>query len=95
MKKRKSFSTLFGKKILVGVSGSIAAYKIPELGRSFIKKGAEVRVVLTRDAAQFVTPLTLSTVSKHDITIDFIDSEKSKWNNHVELGLWADLFFRK
>lgn len=92
MKKRKSFSTLFGKKILVGVSGSIAAYKIPELVRSFIKKGAEVRVVLTRDAAQFVTPLTLSTVSKHDITIDFIDSEKSKWNNHVELGLWADLF---
>ena len=85
-------SVLFGKKILIGVSGSIAAYKIPELVRLLIKKGAKVKVVLSKDAHAFVTPLTLSTVSKNDVIIDFFNDSKTKWNNHVELGLWADLF---
>ncbi|MBF26094.1 MAG: bifunctional phosphopantothenoylcysteine decarboxylase/phosphopantothenate--cysteine ligase CoaBC [Flavobacteriales bacterium] len=82
----------FGKKILIGVTGSIAAYKIPELIRIFIKKGAEVKVILTNDAINFVTPLTISTISKNDVIIDFLDDSKSKWNNHIELSLWADFF---
>jgi len=92
MKKNDHHSILFGKKILIGVSGSIAAYKIPELVRLLIKKGAEVKIILTKDARTFVTPLTLSTVSKNDVTIDFFNDLKTTWNNHVELGLWADLF---
>ena len=92
MKKSNFDSVLFGKRILIGVSGSIAAYKIPELVRLLIKKGAEVKVILTKDAHSFVTPLTLSTVSKNDVIIDFFNESKTKWHNHVELGLWADLF---
>ena len=90
---KKSFkSVLFGKKILIGVSGSIAAYKIPEIVRLFIKNGAEVKVILTRDAVSFVTPLTLSTLSRNSVTIDLVDSINSQWNNHVDLSLWADVF---
>ena len=92
MQEDTSKSYFFGKKILIGVSASIAAYKIPDLVRLLVKKGAEVKIVLTRDAANFVTPLTLSTVSKNDVVIDFVDKESTKWNNHVELGLWADIF---
>ena len=92
MEKNNFDSVLFGKKILIGVSGSIAAYKIPELVRLLIKKGAEVKTILTKDAHSFVTPLTLSTVSKNEVIIDFSNDSKTKWNNHVELGLWADLF---
>ena len=92
MQEDTSKSYFFGKKILIGVSASIAAYKIPDLVRLLVKKGAEVKIVLTRDAASFVTPLTLSTVSKNDVIIDFVDKESTKWNNHVELGLWADIF---
>jgi len=92
MKKNESQSVLFGKKILIGISGSIAAYKAPELIRLLIKKGAEVKVIVTKDACHFVTPLTLSTVSKNDVIIDFLDNSKVKWNNHVKLGLWADIF---
>ncbi len=79
-----------GKKILVGVTGGIAAYKTPLLIRLFIKAGAEVKVVATNAAFDFVTPLTLSTVSKNPVESEFSDNE-GNWNNHVELGLWADL----
>jgi len=92
MKKNESQSVLFGKKILIGISGSIAAYKVPELIRLLIKEGAEVKIVMTKDAHNFVTPLTLSTVSKNDVVVDFLDDSKIKWNNHVKLGLWADIF---
>ena len=92
MQKDTSKSYFFGKKILIGISGSIAAYKIPELVRLLIKKGAHVKIILTKDAANFVTPLTLSTVSKNDVVSDFVNKEYSTWNNHVDLGLWADIF---
>lgn len=81
---------LAGKKILVGVTGGIAAYKIPHLVRNLVKKGAEVKVLLTKDATAFVSPLALSTVSKNSIFTDFVNADHS-WNNHVELALWADL----
>lgn len=82
---------LKGKKILLGVSGGIAAYKIPLLVRLLVKQGAEVRVVMTDSAAHFVTKETLAVVSKNKVETDFFD-EQNRWNNHVELGLWADLF---
>ncbi len=78
-----------GKKIVVGVTGGIAAYKIPLLIRLFVKAGAEVKVVATKSAFDFVTPLTLSTVSRNPVLSEFSDSD-GNWNNHVELGLWAD-----
>jgi hypothetical protein len=83
-----SWMMLRGKKILVGVTGSIAAYKIPLLVRLLVKEGAEVRVILTRDAAGFVTPLTLSTVSKNPVHSEFSDPATGEWVNHVALGLW-------
>ncbi len=92
MQKDTSKSCFLGKKILIGISGSIAAYKTPDLVRLLIKEGADVKVVLTKDATNFVTPLTLSTVSKNDVISDFVDKESSKWNNHIDLGLWADIF---
>jgi len=92
MKENTSYSVFFGKKILLGVSGSIAAYKVPELVRLFTKKGAEVKVVLTKNASSFVAPLTLSTLCSNDVIIDFLDESGNKWNNHVELSLWADIF---
>ena len=79
---------LKGKKIIVGVCGSIAAYKAAVLVRGLIKAGAEVRVLMTRAATDFVTPLTLATLSKHEVVTSVHDGES--WNNHVELGLWAD-----
>lgn len=82
-------SILQGKHILLGISGGIAAYKAAFLVRLFIKAGAEVKVVMTPYAEEFVTPLTLSTLSKNPVLSSFTDSEKN-WNNHVELGLWAD-----
>ena len=92
MEKIEKNSILSGKKILLGVTGSISAYKTPELVRMLLKAGASVKVILTEDAQSFVTPLTLSTVSCNDVIINFTDKNKLKWNNHVELGLWADLF---
>jgi phosphopantothenoylcysteine decarboxylase/phosphopantothenate--cysteine ligase len=83
-------SILKGKHILLGVSGGIAAYKTTFLVRLFVKAGAKVKVVMTTDAEEFVTPLTLSTLSKNPVLSSFTDSEKN-WNNHVELGEWADL----
>ena len=83
---------LNGKKILIGISGGIAAYKIPLLVRLLVKAGAEVKVILSPVAKDFVTPLTLSTVSKNPVYCLPFDSESGSWNSHVELGLWADLF---
>lgn len=81
---------LKGKKILLGVTGSIAAYKSALLVRLLIKEGAQVQVVMTQAATEFITPLTLSTLSKNPVLTTFVNSESSVWNNHVDLGLWAD-----
>ncbi len=81
--------TLSGKKIVLCISGSIAAYKTPQLVRQLIKEGAEVKVICTKAATQFVSTLSLSTVSKNEVLSDISDG--SNWNNHVELGRWADL----
>lgn len=83
-------ATLKGKRILLGVTGSIAAYKAVQLVRLLIKQGAEVRVVMTPAAAEFVTPLTFATLSRHEVHSDI--ASESAWHSHVELGLWADLF---
>lgn len=83
---------LKGKKILIGITGGIAAYKIPLLIRLLIKDGAEVQVVLSPSAKDFVTPLTLATLSNNPVHSGFFDKETGKWHSHVELGLWADLF---
>lgn len=87
-------SLLQDKKILIGVSAGIAAYKSAMLVRAFIKKGAQVKVVMTPAAKDFVTPLTLSTLSKNPVQSTFYEknNENELWNNHVELGLWADYF---
>ncbi len=82
---------LDGKKILLAVTGSIAAYKAATLTRYFIKAGAQVKVVMTNSAKDFVTPITLSTLSKNPCNIDFIKNQNGEWINHVELALWADL----
>lgn len=79
---------LQGKRILLGISGSIAAYKAAFLTRLLVKAGAEVRVVMTPSATRFVSSLTLSTLSKHAVYSEIMDD--GQWNNHVELGLWAD-----
>lgn len=86
-------SVLSGKKIILGVSGGIAAYKTAPLVRLFIKAGAHVQVIMTPASKDFVTPLTLSTLSKNPVHSSFYneDDENAQWNNHVELGLWADL----
>lgn len=81
---------LAGRRILLGVSGSIAAYKSAILLRLLVKSGAEVKVVMTQAAHDFITPLTLATLSKNPVLTQFSDSETGHWNNHVELGLWAD-----
>jgi len=82
-----------GRRILLGVSGGIAAYKTAELIRLFKKAGAEVRVVMTPDATRFVTPLTLGTLSVNEVHIEiFPENEAGSWTKHVALGLWADLF---
>ncbi len=84
---------LADRKLLLGVTGGIAAYKSAELVRQFKKAGADVHVLMTRDAARFVTPLTLGTLSEHPVLSEiFPDSEEGSWTKHVELGLWADLY---
>jgi phosphopantothenoylcysteine decarboxylase/phosphopantothenate--cysteine ligase len=80
---------LAGKKILLGITGSIAAYKSIYLVRLLVKEGAEVRVVITPSAKDFVTTLTLSTLSKNPVLVDLFDEES--WTNHVMLGRWADV----
>lgn len=83
-------SVLSGKKVLLGITAGIAAYKTAYIVRLFIKAGAEVRVVMTPEAKEFVTPLTLSTLSKNEVVSSFTNEEGETWNNHVDLGLWAD-----
>ena len=87
-------SILSGKNILLGITAGIAAYKTANLVRLFIKAGANVKVVMTPASKDFITPLTLSTLSKNPVHSSFTndDDDNDTWNNHVELGLWADLF---
>lgn len=84
---------LSGKNILLGITGGIAAYKTTFLVRLLIKAGAEVKIVMTQSASSFVSPLTLATLSKNPVLMDFINKDDGSlsWNNHVELGLWADV----
>jgi phosphopantothenoylcysteine decarboxylase/phosphopantothenate--cysteine ligase len=83
---------LSGKRIVVGVTGSIAAYKSALLVRLLVKSGAEVKVVMTASALDFITPLTLATLSKNPVHSSFSEKNTGEWNNHVELGLWANAF---
>jgi len=81
-----------GKNILLGITGGIAAYKTANLVRLFKKSGANIQVVMTPESKEFVTPLTLSTLSENPVHFKFYEDETGEWNNHVELGLWADIF---
>ena len=83
---------LKGKHIIVGVTGSIAAYKTAILVRALVKEGAEVKVIMTETAKKFITPLTLATLSKNPVLVEFFDPENGQWNSHVSLGLWADMY---
>jgi len=83
---------LAGKKILLGVTASIAAYKSAVLIRLLIKEGASVKVIMTPSSQEFITPLTLATLSKNPVLTDFVKDNTGEWNNHVDLGLWADAF---
>ncbi len=83
---------LEGKHILLGVTGSIAAYKAAVLTRLLVKRGAEVKVVMTPLAKQFITPLTMATLSRNPILVEFFNPENGEWNSHVSLGSWADAF---
>lgn len=83
---------LKGKKIIVGVTGGIAAYKTATVIRLLVKEGCEVKVVMTDHAKDFITPLTLATLSRNPVLTDFFSPENGNWNSHIELGIWADLF---
>jgi phosphopantothenoylcysteine decarboxylase/phosphopantothenate--cysteine ligase len=89
---KQKLNMLKGKNVLLGVSGSIAAYKSAVICRELIKKGANVKVVMTPDSSDFITPLTLSTLSKNPVYSEYSDKKTGKWNNHVELAKWADFF---
>jgi phosphopantothenoylcysteine synthetase/decarboxylase len=91
--KNQKSETLHGRRLLLGVSGSIAAYKAAALTRLLVKAGAEVQVILTEAATAFVTPLTLGTLSKKPVLTGFLrDAASGQWHNHVELGLWAEAY---
>lgn len=83
---------LKGKNILIGITGGIAAYKTATIIRLFIKEGADVKVIMTDHAKEFITPLTLATLSKNPILAEFFNPGNGEWNSHVDLGLWADIF---
>src|SRR5210317_514447 len=82
---------LKGKNIILGITGSIAAYKAAMLLRLFIKEGAEVQVVITQAGKEFITPVTLSALSGKPVVSEFFGANDGTWNSHVDLGLWADL----
>jgi len=84
--------SLKSKKIILGVTGSIAAYKSAQIIRLLMKQGAEVKVIMTTLAKEFITPLTLATLAKNPILVDFFDPTNGNWNSHVDLGLWADAY---
>ncbi len=79
------------KHIVLGITAGIAAYKSAILCRLLIKEGAQVKVVMTPNATEFITPVTMATLSKHTVLIDFFKHDDGSWNSHVDLGLWADL----
>jgi phosphopantothenoylcysteine decarboxylase/phosphopantothenate--cysteine ligase len=81
---------LKNKNIIVGVTGSIAAYKAAVLVRGLVKAGADVRVVMTPTAKEFIAPLTMATLSRHPVPVEFFNPENGEWNSHVSLGEWAD-----
>ncbi len=83
---------LKGKRIIVGVTGSIAAYKAAILVRLLVKEGADVKIIMTPLGKEFITPLTLATLSKHPIMVDFYNPENGDWNSHVDAGIWADAY---
>lgn len=83
---------LSGKNIILGVTGGIAAYKAANLTRLLVKEGANVKIIMTPLAKEFITPLTLATLSKNPILVDFYNPENGDWNSHVDLGLWADAY---
>ena len=83
---------LKGKRIVVGITGSIAAYKAAILVRLLVKEGADVKVIMTSLAKEFITPLTMATLSKHPIMVEFYNPENGDWNSHVETGIWADAY---
>ena len=81
-----------GKRILLGITGGIAAYKIPFLIRLLIKAEAEVKCIMTPASCDFISPLVLSTLSGNPVAVEFWNKKDGSWNNHVEYGLWADVF---
>ena len=83
---------LKGKHIILGITGGIAAYKAAILVRLLVKNGAEVKVIMTPIAKEFITPLTMATLSKNPILVDFFNPENGDWNSHIDLGMWADLY---
>ena len=83
---------LKGKNILLGVTGSIAAYKAAMLCRLLRSNGADVKVIMSATAKEFITPLTMATLSKHPILVDFFNPENGEWNSHISLGEWADCY---
>jgi phosphopantothenoylcysteine decarboxylase/phosphopantothenate--cysteine ligase len=83
---------LKGKNFLLGITGSIAAYKAAILVRLLVKEGANVKVIMTPKAKEFITPLTMATLSKNPILVDFYNPENGDWNSHVDLGIWADAY---
>ncbi|MBK8883147.1 MAG: bifunctional phosphopantothenoylcysteine decarboxylase/phosphopantothenate--cysteine ligase CoaBC [Bacteroidales bacterium] len=83
---------LKGKHILVGITGGIAAYKTATIIRLLVKEGADVKVIMTSHAKEFITPLTIATLSRNPVLSEFYNPENGDWNSHVDLGLWADLF---
>lgn len=92
MERNELAADLKGRRILLGVTGSIAAYKAAQLCRLLVTAGAEVQVVMTPLAKQFITPLTMATLSKHPIRVEFFDLENGAWHSHVALGEWADCY---
>jgi phosphopantothenoylcysteine decarboxylase / phosphopantothenate---cysteine ligase len=83
---------LKGKNILIGITGGIAAYKIASVVRLLVKQEASVRIIMTPSAREFITPLTMATLSKNPVVTDFFDPQNGSWNSHIDLGLWANLF---
>lgn len=85
-------SRLAGKRILLGITGGIAAYKCAYLVRLLVQEGADVQVIMTPEATAFIGPVTLSTLSRKPVYIDYFDKSSGNWANHVALGTWPDLF---